>query len=74
MARIPPLPYRKLRRVLVALGFAAVRQVGSHVFYAHPDGRTTTLPHHPGEDVDPTLVRKIIKDIRVGREEFLRHL
>lgn len=68
------MPYRRVRRVLLDLGFEAVRQTGSHVFYAHPDGRTTTVPRHPGEDIDPTLVRKIIKDIRVSREEFLRHI
>lgn len=74
MSKVPPLPYRKIRRALRRLGFEPVRQVGSHVFFAHPDGRTTTVPHHPGEDIDPALVRKIIKDIQVPREAFLREL
>ncbi|MBP7962729.1 MAG: type II toxin-antitoxin system HicA family toxin [Caldilineaceae bacterium] len=29
--------------MLRQLGFVAVRQRGSHVFYRHPDGRTTTV-------------------------------
>lgn len=34
--------------MLLQLGFRKERQKGSHVFYRHPDGRTTTLPNHPG--------------------------
>lgn len=74
MSKVPPLPYRKIHRALLRLGFVPLRQVGSHVFYAHRDGRTTTVPRHPGEDVDPTLVRKIIKDLGVPRDAFLRLL
>jgi HicA toxin of bacterial toxin-antitoxin, len=32
-----------MERVLQRLGFARVRQKGSHVFYRHADGRTTTV-------------------------------
>ncbi|MEA3293843.1 MAG: type II toxin-antitoxin system HicA family toxin [Euryarchaeota archaeon] len=35
-------------KLLFKLGFRKVRQKGSHVFYRHPDGRTTTVPHHFG--------------------------
>jgi predicted RNA binding protein YcfA (HicA-like mRNA interferase family) len=71
MSKLPPLPYRKVRKALIRLGFRAVRQVGSHVFFAHPNGRTTTVPNHPGEDIDPALLRKILKDIAVERGRFL---
>ena len=37
-------------RVLRRLGFVPVRQKGSHLFYRHPDGRTTTIPQHKGRD------------------------
>ncbi|MBI2321693.1 MAG: type II toxin-antitoxin system HicA family toxin [Chloroflexi bacterium] len=30
------------------LGFVPLRRKGSHVFYRHPDGRTTTLPRRLG--------------------------
>ncbi|MHB8384362.1 MAG: type II toxin-antitoxin system HicA family toxin [Candidatus Binataceae bacterium] len=30
------------------MGFVAARQKGSHVFFKHPDGRTTTVPRHRG--------------------------
>jgi predicted RNA binding protein YcfA (HicA-like mRNA interferase family) len=40
-----------MEKLLRRLGFDIVRQKGSHVFYRHPDGRTTTLPNHPGRDL-----------------------
>ena len=44
MPRLVPVDARIMGRVLQGLGFARVRQKGSHVFYRHPDGRTTTVP------------------------------
>ncbi|WP_371136142.1 type II toxin-antitoxin system HicA family toxin [Devosia sp.] len=38
----------------MTLGFERVRQKGSHVFYRHPDGRTTTVPDHSGRDLAQT--------------------
>jgi len=56
--------------VLLALGFVAVRHRGSHVFYRHPDGRTTTLPHHPGRDLARPLLREVLREIELSPEEF----
>jgi len=38
----------KMEKLLINLGFEKVKQKGSHVSYRHPDGRYTTIPHHPG--------------------------
>lgn len=73
MTRLKPLPYRKVAKGLRKLGFEPVRQKGSHVFFRHPDGRTTVVPNHPGEKIGPGLLRKIIRDAGVEREEFLKH-
>jgi len=40
----------------------------------HPDGRTTVVPIHTGEDIGRGLLRKIIRDARLDVEEFLRHV
>jgi predicted RNA binding protein YcfA (HicA-like mRNA interferase family) len=56
------------------LGFEAVRQKGSHVFYRHPDGRTTTVPHHKGRDLARPLIREILREIELNPDEFLREL
>ena len=37
-----------MEKILFHLEFVKVRQKGSHAFYRHQDGRTTTLTHHPG--------------------------
>ncbi len=73
MGQLPILNAREVITILNALGFAAVRQRGSHKQFRHPDGRRTTVPVHGGRDIAPLLLRQIIKDIRVTPEEFLRH-
>jgi predicted RNA binding protein YcfA (HicA-like mRNA interferase family) len=75
MTKLPLLTAQKVSKVLGKLGFTCVRQKGSHMFFRHPDGRTTVIPNHPGEDIDRGLLNKIIKhDIRINREEFLKNL
>jgi len=68
--RLPIVGFRQLERVLVHLGFQAVRQKGSHVFYRHPDGRTTTVPNHSGRDLARPLIREILREIDLPTEEF----
>jgi len=70
MTRLPIVDARAMERVLLHLGFARTRQRGSHVFYRHPDGRTTTLPHHPGRDLARPLIRAILQEIEVSPEQF----
>ena len=53
MTRLPILDAKKVEKLLMNLGFERARQKGSHVFYRHPDGRTTTLPHHRGPHSNP---------------------
>ncbi|MCH8317830.1 MAG: type II toxin-antitoxin system HicA family toxin [Bacteroidetes bacterium] len=75
MAKLPSLKAREINKVLKKLGFELIRQKGSHVFYKHPDGRTTVIPNHPGEDLDRRLLNKIIKeDLQITRDEFLKNL
>ena len=71
MARLPVLKPREVSAALEKLGFAEVRQRGSHKQYRHSDGRRTTVPFHGGRDISPFLLRQIIKDIRLTSDEFL---
>ena len=70
--RLRPLPSRKVIKVLEKVGFQRERQKGSQVILKHPDGRVTVVPVHKGEDIGKGLLRKIIKDARLSREEFLK--
>jgi predicted RNA binding protein YcfA (HicA-like mRNA interferase family) len=56
--------------LLFSLGFVKVRQKGSHAFYRHDDGRTTTLPHHKGRVLSRPLLREILKDIDITPDEY----
>ncbi|WP_420847045.1 type II toxin-antitoxin system HicA family toxin [Methanogenium marinum] len=51
-------------------GSVQSRQKGSHIFYRHPDGRTTIVPFHKGEDISKGPGAKIIRDCEVSQEAF----
>jgi len=71
MPRLPNLNGWEVIRVLEKAGFKQVRQKGSHVFMLHPDGRTTLIPVHRGRDIDRGLLRKVIRDVDMTRDEFM---
>jgi predicted RNA binding protein YcfA (HicA-like mRNA interferase family) len=71
VARPPVLKPREVVALLGKLGFAEVRQRGSHRQFRHPDGRGTTVPFHQNRDISPTLLRQIAKDIGLPVEDFL---
>ncbi len=73
MAKLPLLTAGELAKMLIALGFAMKRQKGSHMFFAHEDGRTTIIPNHGNENIDRGLLLKIIRqDLKLERKEFER--
>jgi len=74
MSKLPSLTGKQIVKVLRRAGFIVVRQKGSHAFLRHPDGRSTLVPLHAGETIGPGLLRKIIRDIEMSREEFLKLL
>ena len=74
MTRLPIVDFPTMDKVLLSLGFQRVRQKGSHIFYRNPDGRTTTIPNHPGRDLARPLIREIIREIELTPEQFQRQL
>ena len=71
MGKVPVLKPREVVAILVTLGFAEVRQRGSHQQFRHADGRGTTVPFHQGRDISPTLLRQIARDIGLSVDDFL---
>jgi len=59
-------------RVLESFGFAHVSQSGSHAKFRHVDGRTTLVPIHGRHDIGPGLLRAIIREAGVDRDEFIQ--
>jgi len=74
VSRLPTVRFRQMEGVLLRLGFDPVRHKGSHVFYRHPDGRTTTVPNHAGRDVARPLLREILREIELTPEQFQEEL
>ena len=75
MGKLPLFKPQELTKILIKMGFKQQRQQGSHVFFRHPDGRTTTIPFHPGERIDRRLLVKIIKkDLDISRDEFEKYI
>jgi predicted RNA binding protein YcfA (HicA-like mRNA interferase family) len=74
MTRLPALNAKTLERILFNLGFERIRQKGSHVFYRHADGRTTTMPHHGGRDLARPLLREILREIDLTPDDLLDQL
>jgi len=70
MTRLPIVDYKAMDKLLRGLGFERVRQKGSHVFYRHSDGRTTTVPDHSGRDLARPLIREILREIEISPDEF----
>lgn len=71
MGHLPTLKPREVIALLEALGFAEVRQRGTHKQFRHPDGRSTTVPFHAGRDISPILLRQIAKDIGLTVDELV---
>jgi len=74
LSRLHPVRSRQAVRFLESLGFAQVRQKGSHRFFRHQDGRTATVPDHKGEDLGRGILAKILRDAGVKPAEFLAWL
>jgi predicted RNA binding protein YcfA (HicA-like mRNA interferase family) len=72
MPKIPILKPIELVKILLKLGFIEVRQVGSHKQFKHLDGRFTTVPFHKGQDISPILLKKILKDIKITLDDFVK--
>lgn len=72
--RLPMLKSRDIIHAIKSLGFVEVRQSGSHIFFQHPDGRTTLIPQHGGEDIGRGLLRQILREIEVTPDQFLELL
>ena len=74
MTRLKVINSTKLEKLLLKLGFKKIRLKGSHAFYRHPDGRTTTIPHHSGRDLARPLIKEILREIELSVDEYNENL
>ncbi|MAF24708.1 hypothetical protein CL634_03950 [bacterium] len=69
MPKLIPIRPRAFIKILLALGFKQRDAEGAHVFFKHPDGRTTVVSLH-NRDISKGLLRKQLHDIKLSVEEY----
>ena len=74
MSKLRIIDAKTMERLLFLLGFKKTRQKGSHIFYSHPDGRTTTVPHHRGRVLARPLIREILREIDITIDDYDKYL
>ena len=72
--RLRPVSAEKVVKAPNKIGFQPVRQKGSHLFMRHPDGRSTVIPIHPGEELGRGILKEILSDVGMSKEKFLELL
>ena len=73
MGRLSGFRYRDVIRRLKVFGFVFYRQAsGSHeIWFNNSTGRYTTVPNHPGDMPEGTLIA-ILKQAGIEPDEFLK--
>ncbi|OGX07672.1 MAG: hypothetical protein A2Z88_00455 [Omnitrophica WOR_2 bacterium GWA2_47_8] len=70
--KLPILSSKEVISILNKLGFEVIRQKGSHLFLRHGDGRCTVVPVHANKDIGRGLLKRILDEISMPRDEFLK--
>ncbi len=74
MRKITPVNPYDLIKLLSKVGFKPVRQRGSHVILINDRGVRIVVPVHPGRKVKPGLIRVILAEAGISREEYFELL
>ncbi len=70
MTSYPAVRGKDLVAALGRAGFRVSRVKGSHHFLRHADGRVTVVPVHAGETIGPGLLAKILRDVKLDRDQL----
>ncbi len=70
MPKLPRQSGKALIDALSKVGFRLVRIRGSHHYVRHPDGRAMVVPVHAGETIGPGLMKQILHDCELQREDI----
>ena len=69
MARLPVISGDDFVSVLGKIGYMWDRTEGSHMILVHPSRRRLSVPRH--RELGPGLLRRLIRDAGLSRNEFI---
>jgi len=70
MTKLVTVSGKEFCKILEKLGFEKIHGKGSHVRFKHPDGRRTVVPVHGNEDLGKGLLREILNQIKLSKDEY----
>ena len=70
MVKLITISGKQICKLLEKIGFEKIYGKGSHVRFKHPNGRRTVVPIHGNEKLGRGLLREILKQINLSKEEF----
>jgi len=71
MTKLPQIKPKRIKKVLIKLGFFSRKGKGSHIVFKHADGRRTVVPVH-NRPIRTGTLRAILKQIDLTTEDFLK--
>lgn len=72
MSKLKPLKAKEVIKKLKKLGFTGPYPGGKHVRMVHREkGIIIPIPRHKGKDVSVGLIREIIKEAGISRDEWI---
>ncbi len=72
MSRLPMISGDEFAKAIRKIGYVWEHTEGSHMILLHPSGRRLSVPRHA--ELGRGLLRALIKDAGLSREEFLKLL
>lgn len=73
MPKLPQVKPRELINFLQKQGFVSRKTKGGHIFFSHPNGKTTVVPFHNQPLAKGTL-KGILKQTDISLEKLLEEL
>lgn len=67
---LPKLTAKDVITILERLGFSLARQSGSHKIYKNKEGKRATVPFHAGKILHPKVLKSIIRDADINKEQL----
>ncbi len=70
MTKLVTISGKEMCKLLEGLGFEKIYGKGSHIRFKHLDGRRTVVPVHGNEDLGKGLLREILRQVNLSKEEY----